>query len=188
MTMEGMVQKHYMHRVPKEDNIEGPRINLTWRWIARHKPRCPATRTRSRPMVSDQSNVVGGSGMASNQSPSGQWRPIAPPHDGAAPAKQRSPATVPPPPPRPNVPKARAALHPETSQAGGGDGSEDRDVDRDPVEPMTSPKSKMWQPPRPNPNLLRPATSHIDACAIQAPQSKLGAAPKPMVVAPRPRS
>ena len=44
-TMEGMTQKHYMHRVPEEE--EGPvgqRINLTWRWIAKlpqaseHKP------------------------------------------------------------------------------------------------------------------------------------------------------
>merc|ERR1711874_543420 len=30
MTMEGMTQKHFQHRVPKEDDIEGPRINLTW--------------------------------------------------------------------------------------------------------------------------------------------------------------
>jgi len=46
MTMEGMVQKHYMHRVPKEDGIEGPRINLTWRWTVKHRPRCPASRSR----------------------------------------------------------------------------------------------------------------------------------------------
>merc|ERR1719163_85054 len=43
-TMEGMVQRHYQHRVPKEDNVDGPRINLTWRWIKKHLPRCPATR------------------------------------------------------------------------------------------------------------------------------------------------
>jgi len=29
MTMEGMVHKHFQHRVPKEGNINGPRINLT---------------------------------------------------------------------------------------------------------------------------------------------------------------
>ncbi|CAE7196983.1 Alkbh3 [Symbiodinium necroappetens] len=29
MTMEGMTQKHFQHRVPKE-RCEGPRINLTW--------------------------------------------------------------------------------------------------------------------------------------------------------------
>lgn len=46
MTMEGMTQKHYMHRVPKEDNIQGPRINLTWRWIVRHTAKCPASRAR----------------------------------------------------------------------------------------------------------------------------------------------
>lgn len=46
MTMEGMLQKHYQHRVPREDNIEGPRINLTWRWNVKHRPQCPAGRTR----------------------------------------------------------------------------------------------------------------------------------------------
>jgi len=46
MTMEGMVQKHFQHRVPKEDNIQGPRINLTWRWILKHAPRCPMVRRR----------------------------------------------------------------------------------------------------------------------------------------------
>lgn len=46
MTMEGMVQKHYMHRVPREENIEGERINLTWRWTLKHRPRCAAGRRR----------------------------------------------------------------------------------------------------------------------------------------------
>jgi len=45
-TMEGMMQKHYQHRVPKEGNVRGPRINLTWRWIARHSPTCPVPRMR----------------------------------------------------------------------------------------------------------------------------------------------
>lgn len=45
-TMEGMTQKHYMHRVPKEDGVRGPRINLTWRWIVKHTPQCPAERPR----------------------------------------------------------------------------------------------------------------------------------------------
>jgi len=36
-TMEGMTQKHYQHRVPKEfDKKLGERINLTWRWIVKH--------------------------------------------------------------------------------------------------------------------------------------------------------
>merc|ERR1712087_627326 len=34
-TMEGMVQKHYQHRVPRESPVTSPRINLTWRWIAK---------------------------------------------------------------------------------------------------------------------------------------------------------
>ncbi|CAE8626792.1 unnamed protein product, partial [Polarella glacialis] len=46
MTMEGMTQKHFQHRVPKEDNITGPRINLTWRWVGKHTPQCPACRAR----------------------------------------------------------------------------------------------------------------------------------------------
>merc|ERR1711862_820467 len=45
-TMEGMLQKHFQHRVPKEGNVEGERINLTWRWIMKHTPRCPACRPR----------------------------------------------------------------------------------------------------------------------------------------------
>lgn len=40
-TMEGMVQKHYQHRVPKEGEDLGPRINLTWRWILKHAKACP---------------------------------------------------------------------------------------------------------------------------------------------------
>lgn len=42
MTMEGMTQKHYDHRVPKEHRSEGPRINLTFRWVKWHHPRCHA--------------------------------------------------------------------------------------------------------------------------------------------------
>jgi len=45
-TMEGMFQKHYQHRVPKEGGVNGPRINLTWRWTVKHTPRCPASRMR----------------------------------------------------------------------------------------------------------------------------------------------
>jgi len=46
MTMEGMVQKHFQHRVPREEDVDGARINLTWRWIEKHNPRCPAGRRR----------------------------------------------------------------------------------------------------------------------------------------------
>lgn len=45
-TMEGMTQKHFQHRVPKEGNVQGPRINLTWRWVVMHTPQCPAKRMR----------------------------------------------------------------------------------------------------------------------------------------------
>merc|ERR1711957_298819 len=45
-TMEGLAQKHYQHRVPPEGAVEGARINLTWRWIVRHSPQCPAGRMR----------------------------------------------------------------------------------------------------------------------------------------------
>lgn len=45
-TMEGMLQKHFQHRVPREGHVQGPRINLTWRWVAKHNPQCPACRRR----------------------------------------------------------------------------------------------------------------------------------------------
>eukprot|EP00929_Paragymnodinium_shiwhaense_P098772 TRINITY_DN60261_c0_g1_i1.p1 TRINITY_DN60261_c0_g1~~TRINITY_DN60261_c0_g1_i1.p1 ORF type:complete len:638 (-),score=124.24 TRINITY_DN60261_c0_g1_i1:39-1952(-) len=38
-TMEGLTQKHYQHRVPKE-KLSGARINLTWRWVKKHRPDC----------------------------------------------------------------------------------------------------------------------------------------------------
>lgn len=46
LTMEGMTQKHFQHRVPREDYVTEPRINLTWRWVAKHGPRCPVERAR----------------------------------------------------------------------------------------------------------------------------------------------
>eukprot|EP00928_Gymnodinium_smaydae_P089001 TRINITY_DN73016_c0_g1_i1.p1 TRINITY_DN73016_c0_g1~~TRINITY_DN73016_c0_g1_i1.p1 ORF type:complete len:720 (-),score=82.63 TRINITY_DN73016_c0_g1_i1:54-2213(-) len=39
VTMEGMLQKYYQHRVPKETAF-GPRINLTWRWVKLHQKQC----------------------------------------------------------------------------------------------------------------------------------------------------
>lgn len=45
LTMEGLIQKHYQHRLPSQRNGSvGPRINLTWRWIKQHQPRCPLSR------------------------------------------------------------------------------------------------------------------------------------------------
>jgi len=35
-TMEGRMQRYYLHAVPKEPRISEPRINLTWRWITKH--------------------------------------------------------------------------------------------------------------------------------------------------------
>ncbi|CAK0792754.1 unnamed protein product, partial [Prorocentrum cordatum] len=46
-TMEGLLQKHYKHRVPFERSARGPRINLTWRWIVRHESGCPAAGSRA---------------------------------------------------------------------------------------------------------------------------------------------
>jgi len=40
-TMEGLCQKHYRHRVPRQRAPTGPRINLTWRWLLRHERHCP---------------------------------------------------------------------------------------------------------------------------------------------------
>lgn len=39
-TMEGLCQKHYRHRVPPEEDVVEPRINLTWRWIVQHDDVC----------------------------------------------------------------------------------------------------------------------------------------------------
>mmetsp|Transcript_27295 Transcript_27295/g.71951 ORF Transcript_27295/g.71951 Transcript_27295/m.71951 type:complete len:308 (-) Transcript_27295:105-1028(-) len=38
-TMEGLMQKHFQHRVPKE-NRAGTRLNLTWRWVVKHDKSC----------------------------------------------------------------------------------------------------------------------------------------------------
>lgn len=40
-TMEGLMQKHYFHRIAKERHVQGARINLTWRWVVNHEDRCP---------------------------------------------------------------------------------------------------------------------------------------------------
>lgn len=40
-TMEGLCQKHYRHRVPRQKSVRGPRINLTWRWVLKHEEGCP---------------------------------------------------------------------------------------------------------------------------------------------------
>eukprot|EP00929_Paragymnodinium_shiwhaense_P018427 TRINITY_DN12904_c0_g1_i1.p1 TRINITY_DN12904_c0_g1~~TRINITY_DN12904_c0_g1_i1.p1 ORF type:complete len:671 (-),score=62.27 TRINITY_DN12904_c0_g1_i1:101-2113(-) len=39
-TMEGLMQKHYKHCIPRE-TAEGARINLTWRWVVKHDSSCP---------------------------------------------------------------------------------------------------------------------------------------------------
>jgi len=40
LVMEGMTQKHYKHRVPKDSQCNGARINLTWHWVKKHGPQC----------------------------------------------------------------------------------------------------------------------------------------------------
>mmetsp|Transcript_30294 Transcript_30294/g.69713 ORF Transcript_30294/g.69713 Transcript_30294/m.69713 type:complete len:162 (+) Transcript_30294:167-652(+) len=39
-TMEGLTQRHYQHRIPKED-VDATRLNLTWRWVTSHLKACP---------------------------------------------------------------------------------------------------------------------------------------------------
>ena len=39
-TMDGWVQKHYMHRVPEEPEEDGDRINFTWKWVRGHQDGC----------------------------------------------------------------------------------------------------------------------------------------------------
>eukprot|EP00434_Breviolum_minutum_P018812 symbB.v1.2.016593.t1/scaffold1264.1/size127839/2 len=50
-TMEGMLQKHYLHRVPKSHSTS-PRVNLTWRWVQCHEWNC--SRKRSQDDMPDQ--------------------------------------------------------------------------------------------------------------------------------------
>ncbi|CAL1136487.1 unnamed protein product, partial [Cladocopium goreaui] len=50
-TMEGMLQKHYLHRVPKEHSTS-PRVNLTWRWVKCHERRCSHARNPGGPFES----------------------------------------------------------------------------------------------------------------------------------------
>jgi len=44
ITMEGLVQRWYQHRVPLEPHYENPRINLTFRWILNHHLMCPKSK------------------------------------------------------------------------------------------------------------------------------------------------
>ena len=41
ITMEGLFQKECTHGVPAQSAVDGPRINLTYRNIINHQPRCP---------------------------------------------------------------------------------------------------------------------------------------------------
>jgi len=45
MTMEGLIQKHCMHQVPRASPADASRqelrINVTFRWMRLHKPKCP---------------------------------------------------------------------------------------------------------------------------------------------------
>ena len=38
--MEGLFQNEYQHRVPRSNECNEPRINLTWRWIVNHDDYC----------------------------------------------------------------------------------------------------------------------------------------------------
>ncbi len=40
LTMEGLFQKNYIHRVPAQPNEQGLRINITWRSVIRHDKSC----------------------------------------------------------------------------------------------------------------------------------------------------
>ena len=40
LTMEGLFQKRYTHRVPIQQSLQGIRVNITWRWILEHQGHC----------------------------------------------------------------------------------------------------------------------------------------------------
>merc|ERR1711933_508356 len=54
-TMEGLTQKYYQHRVPKE-KATGPRINLTWRWVKNHRSLPPTTEPGSKERAEEANN------------------------------------------------------------------------------------------------------------------------------------
>jgi len=56
-TMEGLVQRHYKHRVPPEVTAGKPRINLTWRWITAHELDCPAGKCEAAPMLAPEAEA-----------------------------------------------------------------------------------------------------------------------------------
>lgn len=45
LLMEGFFQRFYWHRAPQalstNNDLVGPRINFTWRWITKHEEGCP---------------------------------------------------------------------------------------------------------------------------------------------------
>lgn len=109
MTMEGMVQKHYQHRVPKEEGIEGSRINLTWRWTLKHRPSCPVSRKRlsqpCTPSAPSTTSTAGPPRPPSSPPPLAVLRAASQHHDPTIDATLGSTtAPLPPPPPRPRPP------------------------------------------------------------------------------------
>lgn len=51
LTMEGRMQRHCMHLVPKvnpREPLREERVNITFRWVREHRFRCPLRRRRSR--------------------------------------------------------------------------------------------------------------------------------------------
>merc|ERR1719419_789307 len=57
ITMEGLVQRWYQHRVPKEPHYENPRINLTFRWIVNHHLMCPKSKQSHMTLQNSQAFV-----------------------------------------------------------------------------------------------------------------------------------
>eukprot|EP00929_Paragymnodinium_shiwhaense_P073945 TRINITY_DN37801_c0_g1_i1.p1 TRINITY_DN37801_c0_g1~~TRINITY_DN37801_c0_g1_i1.p1 ORF type:complete len:975 (+),score=205.83 TRINITY_DN37801_c0_g1_i1:169-3093(+) len=54
MTMEGRMQKHCLHLVPRvnpRDPLREERVNLTFRWIREHRHHCPLRHQKGRPRV-----------------------------------------------------------------------------------------------------------------------------------------
>lgn len=53
--MDGYFQRYYKHRVDKQRDVEGGRINLTWRWVRQHQAGCGAAEAKvPSPTASDE--------------------------------------------------------------------------------------------------------------------------------------
>eukprot|EP00929_Paragymnodinium_shiwhaense_P103783 TRINITY_DN6753_c0_g1_i6.p1 TRINITY_DN6753_c0_g1~~TRINITY_DN6753_c0_g1_i6.p1 ORF type:complete len:566 (-),score=108.36 TRINITY_DN6753_c0_g1_i6:298-1995(-) len=103
--MEGLMQKHYLHRVPREASVGAARINLTWRWIVKHDRGCPCESGQ----LSKPEKPALAASSRKRKAPLPPPPPVAPP---PPPAATTPAATLPPPVAPPRLSAATSAPRP----------------------------------------------------------------------------